>query len=165
MGREARFRLALGRGKCCSSSNTLPKRQEPGEHSEHIPAERPPTWSSTETCNHISLPNTLQFSLFPLKGPQNVTLPGSPAVSHRPLRICSLLLIRLPKPRHKQHFQQDLHRWKAANLCLEHVYILRKILMLDQQQKLLYWKASFIYWLCPLQNASFLSQFVQGYFF
>lgn len=75
MGREARFKLALGREKCCSSSNTLPKRQEPGEHSEHVPAERPPTWSSTETCNHISLPNTLQFSL----------TPRVPQMSHFPL--------------------------------------------------------------------------------
>lgn len=78
MGREARFKLALGRGKCCWCSNTLLKSQEPGEHSEHIPAEHPPTQSSTQRRATTSPCQTpFSFHSYPSRVPKMSHFPRS----------------------------------------------------------------------------------------
>lgn len=109
--------------------------QEPREHLEPTPAEHPPTGSSTQRCATTSHCQTPLSSHCPPQGSPKCHC--FPAIPHWPLGTCSLLLICLPKPWHKQHFQQDLHRQKAAKLCLERVYILRKILLMFT-----YWTSS-----------------------
>lgn len=126
-GREARFKLALGRRQCCSRSNILSKSQGNTRSTSQLSAHPQGARHRCATTSHCQTPPSF---LSPPQGSPKCH--ASQFTSNIPLTTgdSACCWSAYLNPDTNTIFQQELHRWKAAKLCLEHVYILSKILLM-----------------------------------